>query len=265
MNLPEAEDHKSVMSGGASVPALRRAVAILDYLSETSAEVTAADLAREIGIPKSTAHGLLQAMEELRLVNRDPLGRFGVGPRPLRWSNGFLARADLVQAFRQHFAGETGLAGYTITMTLLDGQDVVYLACAQGNQPLGVTFRIGLRLPAPFTATGKALLAALPPEALAARFEGGFPAPLTRNSLRNLAALEQDLAQVRARGYSVDDGEIREGMLCIGAGIRDHEGRVVAGLALSLTRPEAGPAAVAALGAELAAAAAAISGLMGGR
>ncbi|WP_138466751.1 IclR family transcriptional regulator [Poseidonocella sp. HB161398] len=257
-------DHKDVTKGGASVPALRRAVAILDHLSETSEELTAADLCRALKIPKSTAHGLLQAMEELGLVIRDPAGRLGIGPRPMRWSSRFLAKSDLVSAFRQHFDRDARLSGYTITLTVLEETEVVYVACSNSSQPLGVTFRIGMRLPAAFTATGKAQLAALPEAEVAARFAGGFPAPLTRYSVRDLAALRAGLDRDRARGFSVDDGETREGMTCLGAPVRNHEGRVVAGLALSLTRSEATAEKVEELGAQLRSAADGISALIGG-
>lgn len=261
--MPQTIDHGSVSPASASVPALRRAIAIMDYISVGSAELNAAELCRILNIPKSTGHGLLMAMEELGLIQRDSAGRFGVGPASLRWSNAFLARSDVVTAFRRYFVGPHLLEGYTITMTVLEGTDVVYVACAQANQPLGVTFRTGMRLPAPFTATGKALLASLPPEELEARFKERFPAPLTPYSVKDLAQLRRELQQIDGRGFSIDDGETREGMVCLGATVRDHEGKVQAGLALSLTRDEATAETVVDLGEQLTDAAASISRMLG--
>lgn len=256
-------DQKSAASGGASVPALRRAVAILDYLSDRSDDATAAQITRDLAMPKSTAHGLLQAMEEMGLLRRMPAGTYLVGARPLRWGANFLSRSDLVDAFKQYFATQSALSDLTITMTVLDGADVVYIACTNSAQPLGVTFRPGMRLPAPFTATGKALLATLEEGEIDRILAPAFPAPLTRHSLRNLADLKRDLARQAARGFSIDDGETREGMICLGAPVFNHEGRAVAGLALSLTRSEASAGRMLDLGTRLTEAAGALSRKLG--
>ncbi|QUS37116.1 IclR family transcriptional regulator [Falsirhodobacter algicola] len=240
----------------------------MDYLSVAYGSTSATDLSRAFDIPKSTLHGLLTAMEELELIRRDTMGRVSLGPRPLVWTRGFISKSNLVNAFHQHFdtAGRTAndpLSQFTITMTVLDGNDVVYIACSQANQPLGVTFQIGMRLPAPFTATGKAQLANLSEADLSTRFAEAFPEPLTQYSVRNWLQLRQQLDQIRARGYSVDDGEIREGMICLGATIRNHDGKVCAGLALSLTRTEAKAAKIEVLGKALTRTAGDISHLLG--
>jgi DNA-binding IclR family transcriptional regulator len=121
-----------------------------------------------------------------------------------------------------------------VTLSVLDGTDVIYLACHNGNRPLGVTFRIGMRLPAPYTATGKAMLSTLPGDEAADLLAGAWPAPLTRASVPTYAALAEEMAQARRNGYSIDNGQMREGMICFGAPVFDASGeRAVAGLAVS--------------------------------
>lgn len=266
INEPPSAPAPSI-KGGASVPALRRAVCVMDYISRASSEVTAIGLARDLAIPKSTLHGLLSAMEELQLIHRDSHGGIQTGPRPLAWSRDFIARSDLAGVFHRYFSGEAQnaqrLSGYTITMTVRDGADVVYIACSQAKQPLGVAFQVGMRLPAPFTATGKVLLGTLPDAALDTLFRDGFPPPLTRFSVRTLAELRASMEHQAERGYSIDDGETREGMICLGSAIRDHSGAVRAGLAMSVTRTEAKAASLETLGAALKAAAEDISAMLG--
>jgi DNA-binding IclR family transcriptional regulator len=240
----------------------------MDYLSNSYSESSAAELSRVFDIPKSTLHGLLIAMEDLELVRRDAMGRVSLGPRPLTWTRGFISKSDLVDAFRQHFAAAdrtvaNPVSNFTITMTVLDGTDVIYIACSQANQPLGVTFQIGMRLPAPFTATGKALLASLPEVERSTRLAEGFPEPLTQHSVQSLSHLQKQIDQIIVRGYSIDDGEVRDGMICLGTTIRDHDGKVCAGLALSLTRTEARAAKIEILGKSLKHAANEISRLLG--
>lgn len=253
----------SAPSGSTSVPALRRAVAILDYLSDTSGDITMTDLVRVLNIPKSTAHGLIIAMEEMGLIKRTSAGVLRIGVHPLSWASGFLAQTSFSSCFNEYFSMHRELAKYTVTMTVLEGAEVVYIACAQTNQPLGVTFRTGMRLPAAFTATGKALLASLSNDELTQRFAGHFPPPLTPHSVCSLKDLKTELAAMRATGISIDNGQVREGMICLGAVVRDHTGASVAGIALSLTRSEASDEAITHIGAQLRAAADTISRQLG--
>lgn len=151
-------DHQN---GAESVPALRRAVRILDFISSAEGEPNAAEIVRALGIPKSTAHGLLSVMVELRLLNRLQDGGMRLGPHTMRWASSFLAQQDIVAEFQRHFEQSSDLSDYTVTLTVLDGREVVYLSCRNSERPLGFTFRIGMRLPAVFTATGKAQLGTL--------------------------------------------------------------------------------------------------------
>jgi IclR family transcriptional regulator, blcABC operon repressor len=257
---PENDD------GGAApgaAPALRRAVRVLDYVSAAEERPTAADLARRLEIPKSTAHGLINAMTELGLLVRGVDGTFGLGSRPMRWTSGFLSQFDLVSVFNEYFTQNPELARYTITLSVLDGAEVVYLGGRNSDQPLGVTFRIGMRLPAFFTATGKALLATFEEDALSKLVEGDFPAPLTAHSVRDPMSLRRELAATRERGFSIENGQVREGMVCLGTVLYDYSGKAVAGIAVSLTHGEATPDAVANLGAQMREAAAVLSRRLG--
>lgn len=169
----------------------------------------------------------------------------------MRWTNSFLSRLDVVSVFQEHFAGNPDLANYTVTLTVREGNEVVYVGCRNSNQPLGFTFRIGMRLPAPFTATGKMLLSSLAENDVRALFAEDFPTPLTKRSVADISSLLEELKETRKRGFSIDDGQIREGMFCVGAALRDHSGRAVAGIAVSLMEGEASPDAVRKLGKEM--------------
>ena len=96
---------------------------------------------------------------------------------------------------------------------------MTYLARHDGRQPVRLTSQIGRRLPASVTATGKAALAALDPAEVEDRLRGVELPSLTRRSLRTLEALLADLAVVRQRGYSMDDEETVEGVVCFGIAI----------------------------------------------
>lgn len=222
-----------------TVPALRRAVAILNMISDSPDLMNAADIARMTGLPKSTLHGLLGVMVELNLIVKSEDGRFSTGAHPMRWASSFLAQMDIVSIFRNHFSTKNSLSNYTVTLTILDHDEVVYIGCRNSDQPLGHTFRIGMRLPAPYTATGKILLSELSDDAITAMFSNELPTPLSAKSVKDLNHLKQELHEVRLNGYSIDDGQIREGMVCIGAGVRDFSGQLIAAIAISILKNEA--------------------------
>lgn len=246
-----------------SVPALRRSVLILDLVASAGSPLSATDITRALALPKSTAHGLLNVMLELGLLARNPEGSFRLGPHPMRWANSFLSQMDVVAVFRDYFAQDATLSRYTMTLTILDGAEVVYIGCRNSDLPLGHTFRIGMRLPAPFTATGKMLLSEIADGELEALFGRNFPSPMTQRSVKNLPQLRQELSTTRERGFSIDDGQIRDGMICVGAALRDHSGKAIAGIATSLMRSEASADIIGELGSTMRATAGRLSEQLG--
>lgn len=235
-----------------AVPAIGRASALLDLLAQESDPQSLSVLSRRLGIAKSTLHGLCETLVELGLLQVEGTG-FAIGAHVLQWSAAYLGRNDLARAFDTLMLQDLRLAEYTITLSVLDGTDVVYIGCRNSTRPLGFTFRTGMRVPAVFSATGKAILASLPPGAR--RLPLPWPAGFTARSVGDAAALDAQLLAARQDGYAIDNGEIRAGMICVGVPILDRGGEARAGLAISMTEAEAqmhGPAHFAAIVGDLA-------------
>ncbi|HUG62631.1 MAG TPA: IclR family transcriptional regulator [Methylomirabilota bacterium] len=156
----------------------------------------------------------------------------------MRWANAFLQNSDLTTEFVGLWDSLDILRGETITLSVLEGAEVVYIACRNSTSPLGVTFRIGMRLPAPFTATGKAILSAMADEQVRAVMANRWPAPMTSNSVRSLDELLEELAQIRKNGYSLDNGQVQDGMWCFGTPVLNSANKVIAGVAVSMLANE---------------------------
>ncbi len=151
-----------------------------------------------------------------------------------------MARTDLTVEFARVWDELSLLPEETIVLSVLDGADVVYVACRNGSQPLGFNFRIGMRLPANCTASGKALLSTLPPGRVEALMRSAGMRALTRHSANRIGVLQRQLAQARARGYSFDDEETRDGMICFGAPVFDSRGgEGAAAVAVSMLKASA--------------------------
>ncbi len=223
------------------VPSVVRAVRILEAVGNAVRPPTLGELARALGIPKSTAHDLCTTLVQERLLARSPEGRFRLGVRVLELYRAYDAASDLSAAFAE--VCDEVLPGHeeTLVLSVLDGREVVYVACRNGTQPIAVNYRIGLRLPAHCTATGKAILSALPEERVRQLFGSGeLPRP-TGRSVGSVEELLRELEATRRRGYSVDDEETVEGMCCVGAAVRGR-GDVRAGVAFSTVKARVTPA-----------------------
>ncbi|MEN5277393.1 IclR family transcriptional regulator [Brucella sp. TWI432] len=234
------------------VPAVVRASQILDQIAQANQSgregLKLSDIARQTGLPKSSVHGLCQTMVHLKLLKLNRDGSFTTGPHSVRWANSFLAGSDIVDAFHEAVAEAEGLDPYTLTLSHLEGPEVIYLSCRDSSAPLGITFRIGMRVPAVFTATGKAMLSSMSPQELTRHLPSEWPKPITPSSVQSLRAFEAEMAVVKKKGYSLDDGQLREGMFCIGAAICDRPNHPVAGIALSMMAAEARPEIIETMG-----------------
>ncbi|HZH55567.1 MAG TPA: IclR family transcriptional regulator [Burkholderiaceae bacterium] len=212
-----------------------RASKILDLIAASAVPLSLADMVRELQLPKSTLHGLCGTLQQLGLITRLESGLVTLGPHVMIWANAFLARIDLTQEFFASWDDMRVLPEETITLSVRDGCDVVYLACRNGSRPLGFTFRAGMRLPSVYTATGKAMLSTLPPEQVRRLLSGDWPKPHTSNGPRSIDELLAELEAVRERGYSIDQQEVSEGMHCFGAPVFDSRAsEAVAGVAVSI-------------------------------
>ena len=200
-------------------PAVTRASAILDLLAENRGfPAGPSELARRLGMPKSSIANVCAALADAGLLRRVGTG-FALGRKLAELGGAYLSSVDPVQEFYEACQElETG-SEETIQLAVLDGIEMTYLARHDGRQPVRLTSQIGRRLPASVTATGKAALSTLDPAEVARRFEGAELPQLTRRSLRNVDALLADLDVVRARGYSMDDEETVEGVVCFGVAI----------------------------------------------
>jgi IclR family transcriptional regulator, blcABC operon repressor len=205
-------------------PAVTRTAAILALLAENPKRpLGPSELSRLVGVPKSTVLNLCGALVEEGLLRRGN-GGYQLGSRLAELGNAYLKSVTEVEEFYELCRDRYPAAPQTVQLGVLgDGLSVVYLARHDGRDPLnlGLASEIGRSVPAYCTANGKALLAALSEEGLRERLPAdGRLRPLTARSLSSAAVLRQELQATRDRGYSVERGEIVEGLHCFGVAVR---------------------------------------------
>jgi DNA-binding IclR family transcriptional regulator len=203
-----------------------RTLDVLEALAAAPEKPTLGELARNLGIPKSSLHGVLRTLQARGWVRVDETGtRFGLGLRALRVGAAVVETDDAVSLLSPVLDDLAGKFGETVHLGRLDGAEIVYLAKRESVHPLRLFSAIGRRLPAHATALGKALLAQRPDKELATT----LPTPLLRltsHTLTDPTALMADLAAIRSAGYAVDREENSEGIICVAVAVPQRAGAV---------------------------------------
>ncbi len=209
-------------------------MSLLDALSKQAVPVNLKQLATETALHPSTAHRILGVMVENRLVDRVEPGTYRLGIRLLELGSLVKSRISVRQEALPHMQQLHQELGETVNLSVRHEDEVVYVERAAANHSMmRVVQIIGARAPLHITAVGKVFLAQDGPEKWAEYAERTGLPKYTENTLTELGTLEQALQEVRRLGYAYDREEAEKGVSCIGAGIYNDEGRVVAGLSVS--------------------------------
>ena len=221
-----------------AVPALDKTFQILDLITDSSQPLTAAHIAKELGLPRSSTHNILQSLLSKHVIYKDPESRFYLGSYLMYWAGKYEQQQGVVQLFKDLIVQYPVLLQHTVTLSKLDLGEVVFLACHESPAPLGFTFRAGVRVPAVFSATGKAMLSTLSMDSIKSLYKDTFPTPMTQHGVNNFTDLKTELAAIQESRVSLDDGQLRDGMYCLGTYIRNASGNAVAGMAVSFLQGE---------------------------
>lgn len=243
---------------------LIKGLALLEVLARSDRPLGVTELATRLGGGKSNVHKLLQALVELGYARRDVAsGSYAASIRLWELGSAVLANLDLRHAAQSKMEWLLGRSRETVHLSLLDGDEVVYLHTLDSPEPVRAYSPIGGRAPAHCVATGKAMLAWLDEarlRALSVRLRAWSPRTIT-----GPGEFLREMERVRQQGYAVNRGEWRESVGGIAAPVRDPNGRVIAALGLSGPIERLRPASLKALAADVVRAADSLSGALAGR
>ena len=228
----QGEDGAARRGDAGPVQSVDRAVAILEILARDG-EAGVTEVARELGVHKSTASRLLAALDRRELVSQDTArGRFRLGVGLVRLAGAASLKLDLVQESRAVCRALAREMGETVNLAILAGRDALYLDQVAGPAALSPHNWAGQRIPLHATSDGKVLLAYLP----AAEITEHLAPPLRRftgHTITAPAEFGRLLAEVRRRGYATAVEELEEGLTAVAAPVRNAEGTVIASISAS--------------------------------
>jgi DNA-binding IclR family transcriptional regulator len=215
----------------AQVPGLERGLNILRLFKRARSSISPPEMARELGIPRSTVHRLVQTLEELGYLRRgENGGAYALGPAVLAIGFEYLGSLDIVQLSSPVLARLRDETNCSTHLAIRNGTDVVYLARFASRAAITSNVSVGSALPAHATVIGRVILADLSDADLASLYPQKRLEAYTEQTPTTLAALTKLLAEDRQRGYAISTSFYERGVTSIAAPVRDRSGRVIASI-----------------------------------
>lgn len=226
---------------GDQVPAARRALAVLRLLASSARPLAASAIARELGLPRSSAYHLLAAMAEDGFVTYLPEDRlWGLGVTAFEIGSAYLRQGPLERLARPLLVRLADRLGEIVQLGVLHGPETLYLLKEQPLRHATLVTDVGVRLPAYLTASGRSMLAHLPAAQVRALFPGEF-VDRTGAGPRSLRELRRLLADDARRGWAMEDEHVTKGFASIAACSFDHVGRPAAAITVTFRRETRAP------------------------
>ncbi|MFG2002839.1 IclR family transcriptional regulator [Spirillospora sp. NPDC048911] len=219
---PVTEPPKSVLARG---------LLLLDAFGAADTELTLAELARRTGLPKPTAHRLLAELVRWGGLERTS-GGYRLGMRLFILGQRVPRPRGLREAALPYLEDLYEATHENVHLAVLDGVDTLFLEKVSGRRSMPIVSRVGGRLPAYCTATGKVFLALGPPENLRQVLSAGLPRH-TPHTITMPGLLRRELERTLERGYGINQEESETGVSAVAAPIFDHRRRVLAAISIT--------------------------------
>jgi len=215
------------------VKPVHNAIRILDILGRER-ELGVTRISKLLELPKSSVHDILSTLHLEGLVEKDcERNHYNLGLKLFELGNMARTNLELRRIATPFLRSLNEELDETVHLTILDGWEVLYIECLESIKQLRTYSVIGVRAPLHCTAVGKAILAFFTEKQVGEMIKAmGLPR-FTENTITDRQSLDQELADIRRRGYAVDNTEHEDGVRCIGAPIHNHEAQVVASISVS--------------------------------
>jgi IclR family pca regulon transcriptional regulator len=217
---------------GHFVQSLSRGLAVIRAL-DSPEPMTLSDVARKSELSRATARRLVLTLEQLGYVQQSG-GRFALTPRVLELGFAYLSALGLPEVAQPHLERLVEQVRESSSISVLDGESVVYVARVPTRRIMNVMISVGTRFPAYATSMGRVLLAGLEAPQRAQLLDQIELRSLAHDTVTTRAQLEAELDRVGEQGYAIVDQELESGLRSVAAPIRDRRNRVIAAVNLAV-------------------------------
>ena len=210
-----------------------KAFGVLELVARADGPLSLDDLTQLCGLPKPSVYRILGTLQRGGLVQREPAAkRYCIGARLSKLALEVMMRSP--QRARRHAILQQLVTeiGETCNLTMLDGNEVLYLDRVETTSPVRVHLAAGSRVPLHCTASGKLFLSQLTDNQVATLLGRGPYRRFTENTIVDPEALQKALRRIRSEGMGTDVGEFLEGSVALSVPVTDAQGRVCATVAV---------------------------------
>jgi DNA-binding IclR family transcriptional regulator len=216
------------------VPSVEKCFQILQTFQTGSRELSLGEIVRATRIQKTTAFRILSTLEAMGYVVRNPdTVRYRLGPRTLDLASSFFSEHSIADVCRPRLAELVSLFSETASLAVRRSDDLVYALIADSPLSLRMVATVGAIAPYHATGLGKAVAANFTATELERLVLGRELRAYTNQTITDPAHLRQELANVKAQGYSVDNEEVEAGASCVAAPILGYLGDPVGAISIS--------------------------------
>lgn len=224
-------------------PAADAVLRILVLLARQVEPVPAGTIAAALDLPRSTTYRLLGVLVDQGFVSYLPEEkRYGLGVVALELGSSYSRQMPLRRIAQPVLTRLVSTVKENAHLAILHGSDVYYVIEQRAPRRRTLVSDVGVRLPATLTASGLAILSALSPGQVRAIYPDA-DALVDRHGQgpASIAGLRDLLAEVRARGFAVEDGQVTPGLAAIGVPVLDRTGYPVAGVSVTFEAERVDP------------------------
>ncbi|WP_433490059.1 IclR family transcriptional regulator [Nocardia grenadensis] len=214
------------------VQSLGRGLAVIRSFDAGHPRRTLSEVAKATDLTRATARRFLLTLVELGYVRTDS-SLFWLTPRVLELGYSYLSSLSLPEVAGPHLESLANQVHESTSVSILDGEDIVYVARVPVSRIMTVSITIGTRFPAYSTSMGRVLLAGLSAAAFEEYLAKVTLTPLTDRTVLTADELREQVRRTRESGYCLVDQELEQGLRSMAAPIRDHTGTVCAALNIS--------------------------------
>jgi IclR family pca regulon transcriptional regulator len=208
---------------------LAKGLAIIEALGPDRRELTVSEAARVVSTSPAAARRCLLTLTELGYLHQD--GRhFRPTPRMMRLGDAYLSGSTLAALAQSYAEAGRDVLGEAVSVAIYDDGSALFIARAPVQRIVSLGVRLGARLPAYASATGRVLLAGMPSEQREEYLRNCRPKATTPNSLTRIADIRERIERAAADGYALTDGELELGIRTLAVPVTDASGRVQAAM-----------------------------------
>ncbi|MTI79673.1 MAG: IclR family transcriptional regulator [Firmicutes bacterium] len=214
--------------------AVDRALLLLEMVANNKGGTTLTEMAKELNMPKSTAHRLLETLKARGFVEyQENSERYIIGLKSVEVGVSGLRNLGIVDVAVYYLCDLAESTGETSFLAVYNEGEMVYLYKVEGTQSIRTTAQLGSRKPVHATSLGKAVLSQLSLEEVDRILEEKGMERFTEHTITDRQEYHEELSKVRVQGYAEDREENEVGLTCFSVPVFNYTGQVVGAISIA--------------------------------